>query len=222
MRADSGFAMPRLFERLERLGRDLGSLDYLISIARNPVSERLARPWLRQPKQQYTATGQRDRIFSHFFYAAKTWRRRRRVILKAEHMSTGSNPRFVVTSFRTMSRDELYETYCAQGQCENHIKDLKNALHADRLSCTRFRANFSRLLLLAAAYRLMHTLRDHLAAVGSALCRCQADPLRLRLLKVAALVAQSVRRIWVRLPAVFPLAATFRAVAARLCPAPDT
>jgi hypothetical protein len=222
VRADSGFAMPRLFERLERLGRELGALDYIIGIARNPVLERTARPWLRKAKRQYAATGRRARLFSHFHYAAKTWPRRRRVIVKAEHLAKGSNPRFVVTSFRSMSAEELYETYCARGQCENYIKDLKNALHGDRLSCCRFRANFFRLLLHAAAYRLMHALRDHLAAVGSALARCQADTLRLRLLKVAALISQSVRRIWVRLPVVFPLAATFRAVAARLSVAHDT
>jgi len=68
----------------------------------------------------------------------------------------------------------------------------------------------------------MNALRDHLAAVGSTLARCQADTLRLRLLKVAALVSQSARPIWLRLPAVFPLAPTFRAVAARLAAAPDT
>ena len=222
VRADSGFAMPRLFERLERLNRELGGLDYIIGIARNRVLERTAKPWLREAKQQCKVTGRAARLYRHFYYAANTWPRRRRVIAKAEHLPKGSNPRFVVTSFRTMSAEEIYETYCARGQCENYIKDLKNALHGDRLSCCRFRANFFRLLLHAAAYRLMHALRDHLAAVGSPLARGQADTLRLRLLKVAALVSQSARRIWLRLPAVFPLAATFRAVALRLATAPDT
>ena len=135
VRADSGFAMPRLFERLERLNRELGGLDFIIGSARNRVLERTAKPWLRQAKQQCKVTGRAAPLYRHFYYAAKTWPRRRRVIAKAEHLPKGSNPRFVVTSLRTMSAEEIYETYCARGQCENYIKDLKNALHGDRLSC---------------------------------------------------------------------------------------
>jgi hypothetical protein len=216
VRADSGFAMPRILALLERLNRELGDVDYIIGLARNAVLQRMATPWLAEAAQQHAKQGGHVRLFGQIRYAAETWPRRRRVVVKAEHMDQGSNPRFVVTNKRAMSSEEIYATYCARGQCENLIKDLKNALHADRLSCCRFRANFFRLLLHAAAYRLMHALRDQLAAVGSSLARAQADTLRLRLLKVAALVSQSVRRTWVRLPMVFPLAATFRAVAAEL------
>ena len=108
--------------------------------------------------------------------------------------------------------------YCARGQAENFIKDLKNALAADRLSCCRYVANFLRLLLHAAAYRLMHAVRTAAKVVDVDLGRAQFDTLRLRLLKVAAHVTQSARRIFVRLPAAFPHANTFVAVARYFAP----
>ena len=92
------------------------------------------------------------------------------------------------------------------------IKDFKNALQADRLSCCSFVANFFRLLLHAAAYRLMHALRSTAAAVHSELGHAQFDTLRLRLLKVAATVTQRMRRILIQLPQVFPFSDVFRAI----------
>ena len=109
---------------------------------------------------------------------------------------------------------------CERGRCENWIKDFKNALQADRLSCSRFAANFLRLLLHAAAYRLMHALRQRVAPLHEKLGRAQFDTLRLILLKVAAQVTQTTRRILVRLPRVFPQAALFRELAAQLAAVP--
>ena len=94
----------------------------------------------------------------------------------------------------------MYDAYCERGQCENLIKDFKNAIQSDRLSCETFVANFFRLLEHAAAYDLMHALRVHAGEASPALATVQMDTLRLRLLKVAATVKQSARRISVRLP----------------------
>jgi hypothetical protein len=121
-----------------------------------------------------------------------------------------------VTTLHEFPAGIAYDRYCARGAAENHIKDLKNALHADRLSCSAFVANFFRLLLYSAAYRLMYGLRKEVAEVSPRLGRLQMDTLRLRLLKVAMIVTESVRRILLRLPAVFPLRATFRALLRRL------
>ena len=108
--------------------------------------------------------------------------------------------------------------------CENFIKDFKNALAADRLSCSRYLANCFRLRLHAAAYRLMHGLRQAVRTAAPSLATAQIDgkfdTLRLRLLKVAAHVVQSVRRILVRLPRSFPLADAFLAIAMALVPSP--
>jgi hypothetical protein len=142
------------------------------------------------------------------------------VVIKAEHGERGPNPRFVVTSLREVDARTLYDVgYCARGQCENYIKDFKNALAADRLSCSRYVANFFRLILHAVAYRLMFEVRRAARAVGAfKIAQMQFDTLRLRLWKVAAQVTQSVRRILVRLPEVFPMADAFAAIATALTP----
>ncbi len=224
VRADSGFAVPRLYELLEQLDRELGNVEYIIGIAKNPVLLDKAAPWMARAQKRCDKTERRARVFGHFRYAAKTWGRQRRVVVKAEHSAMGSNPRFVVTSFshRELPAEDLYRAYCGRGQSENFIKDLKVALQADRLSCSKFSANFFRLLMHAAAYRLMYALREELATVRIDMGNCQFDTLRLRLLKVGAMVRQSVRRILIRLPKAFPLAAAFCAIAERLAPKLDT
>jgi len=129
------------------------------------------------------------------------------------------NPRFVVTSLAQVPPQMLYENgYCGRGDAENRIKDFKNALAGDRLSCTTYVANAFRLLLHAFAYRLLDALRDEAAAAAPSLEleSAQFDTLRLRLLKVAAVVRQSVRRITIALSKAFPLASIFRQVAVRL------
>lgn len=129
-----------------------------------------------------------------------------------------------MTTLDEFSPGLIYDVaYCARGQSENFIKDLKNALQADRLSCHRFVANAFRLLLHAIAYRLMHALRATVARVAPdveyvstdrvRLATAQMDTLRLRLLKVAAVVTFSVRRVLIRLSRAFPLAHIFFAVA---------
>ena len=144
------------------------------------------------------------------------WPRTRRIIAKAEHSGKGANPRFVVTSLGGFDAEILYRAYCQRGQCENWIKDFKNAVQADRLSCSSFAPNLFRLLLHAAAYRLLHALRREVARDSAELGRAQFDTLRLRLLKVAVLVSQSLRRIWVRLPAAFPFRRIFALLAQRM------
>ncbi len=123
------------------------------------------------------------------------------MILKAEVMSQGENPRFVVTSDRTREPEDAYRFYCQRGDPENRIKELKLELKADRLSCHRFQANQFRLLLHAAAYVLMQKMRSMLS--DTELARAQVGTLRLRLLKVGARVKESVRRVWVRLPSAY-------------------
>jgi len=219
VRGDSGFCVPRLVEELERLNAELGDVEYLLGLAKNPVLQRLAEPTLNRAAELFALRGQRVQCFTHFFYAAASWSRPRFVVAKAEHSARGPNPRFVLTSLEGFPADLLYGAYCERGQCENLIKDFKNALQADRLSCCRFAANFFRLLLHTAAYRLLHALRQEVAEESAELGRAQFDTLRLRLLKVAAWVTQSVRRILVRLPQAFPQAELFRRLATRLLPA---
>lgn len=219
VRGDSHFAMPRILRELERLDRTYGGVEYLFGLAKNAVLVRRAAPTLavaHDLAERQTCTVQR---FASFRYAAGTWQRHRHVVLRAEHHAYwGPNPRFVVTSLDEFDPETLYRAYCQRGDCENRIKDLKNALHAGRLSCCRFSANFFRLLLHALAYRLLHALRQRLGQLGHRFARLQFDTLRLRLLKVAAWVRRSTRRIWFRLPHSFPHAKLFSTLAAGLDP----
>jgi hypothetical protein len=214
VRADSGFCMPRILDRLEALNCELGDVDFSLGIAKNPRLLAMAAPAMAEAERRHEETGRHIRHFTTIRYAATTWRHKRHVVVKAEHHIRGPNPRFVITSLDEFDAGQIYDVvYCARGQAENYIKDLKNALKADRLSCSSFFANFFRLLLHAAAYRLMHQLRVAAQAVAPALARRQFDTLRTHLLKVAAHVKQTVRRIRVRLPRVFPLARAFQDIA---------
>lgn len=227
VRGDSAFAMPKLLERLEELNAELGDVEYVIGVAKNARLLDLAAPLLASAAEQFGDRRQFVRRFTWLSYASKSWPSERAVICKVEHSHRGENPRFVVTTLSEFSPGLIYDVaYCARGQSENLIKDLKNALRADRLSCHRFVANAFRLLLHAIAYRLMHALRATVARVAPGvvyvetdrvrLATAQMDTLRLRLLKVAAYVSSSVRRVLVRLPSAFPLAAIFFAVAREL------
>ena len=214
VRGDSGFCVPAMIEEVESLDAELGGIDYIFGIAKNPVLLDLARAATDAAKERYAFDNAKVRYFSSFSYAAKTWTRERHVIVKAEHGDKGENPRFIVTSLVGFDPRTLYDiSYCKRGQCENFIKDFKNALKADRLSCCTFVANSFRLLEHSFAYVLMHALRAEAGRVSPEMAKSQFDTLRLKLLKVAALVKQSVRRILIRLPISFPYKRVFTAVA---------
>jgi hypothetical protein len=217
VRADSGFATPRLFETLEALDHDLGGVDYIIGLEKNSRLLALVADEMAEAAERAPHAGGRARVFTSLVYQAKSWDRTRRVVAKIEHLGDKPNPRFVVTTLDHVPARMVYEhAYCGRGDSENRIKDFKNALAGDRLSCTTYVANAFRLLLHAFAYRLLDGLRTHLKVVAPELGRAQFDTLRLRLLKVAAHVRQSVRRIAVALPSAFGLADVFALVAARL------
>jgi hypothetical protein len=184
VRADRGFAVPALYDYCERAGRA-----YTIGLAPNPRLRTLAAPLVDAAKEQYARTGAKVRLAGEAQYAADSWTHARRVVYKAEQLEKGSNLRFVVTSRPEQEPLVLYNWSVRRGEPELWIKDLKGACFADRLSCHRFWANQFRLLLHAAAYWLLDTLRRSLMRAG--LARMQLDTLRLRLIKIGG---------WVRLP----------------------
>jgi hypothetical protein len=197
LRADSALALPEVYEGCEKL-----ALPYIISLPKNDRLIEKAQPWMRDAQAIHAETGEKVQVFGEFAYAAHSWSHERRVICKAEVMSQGENPRFVVTSRRGPKPKARYRFYCQRGDPENRIKELKLDLKADRLSCHRFWANQLRLLLHAVAYVLMQTMRKLLA--GTDLGRAQVATLRLYLLKVGARIRESVRRVLVQLPSAYP------------------
>ena len=197
LRADSALARPEVYDGCEKI-----AIPYTISLPKNERLREIAQPWMRDAQAIHAETGEKVQVFGEFAYAAHTWSRERRVICKAEVMSQGENPRFVVTSRCRPQPKALYRFYCQRGDPENRIKELKLDLKADRLSCHRFWANQFRLLLHAAAYVLMQAMRAALA--GTELARAQVATLRLYLLKVGARIRESVRRVLVQLPSAYP------------------
>jgi hypothetical protein len=224
VRGDSAFAGPKMLARLEELNAELGDVDYVLGLQTNSRLVAMADPLRSSVAEQYAEYGSFVRRFGWLTYAAGSWPCERHVVVKAEHSARGENTRFVVTSLVDFSPGLIYDAaFCPRGQSENFIKDFKNALRAERLSCHRFVANAFRLFLHAVAYRLMHALRAFVGQVAPVfapddepklrLATVQMDTLRLRLLKVATIVVFSVRRVLLRLPRSFPLAAVFFATA---------
>lgn len=191
-RADAGFALPQVYETCESL-----RISYLISLPRNSRLEKMATPLMTEARTEKESAASKVRLFGEFQYAASSWTKERRVIVKAEIMTKGENPRFVVTN-RIGEPESIYDEYCLRGDCENRIKEMKLDLMSGRTSCHRFMANAFRLLLHALAFVLMSQVRRLLAGTG--LARATLGQIRLKLLKIATLVTRSTRRILVRLP----------------------
>ncbi len=210
IRADSGFCRWRLMRWCDR--NDIG---YVLGLAQNSVLRTLARDELEWAAWLFERTGQEQRLFGSFAYAAGTWDRRRRVIVKAEHTTRGANPRFVVTNVPGEAQELYEQVYCQRGEAENRIKEQQLDLFADRTSCHRFLANQFRLLLCAMAYLLVQAVR-RLALAGTELAAAQVGTIRLKLLKVAARVVRSVRRVVFHLASSYPYQELFVHVFTRL------
>jgi Transposase DDE domain group 1 len=198
VRADSGFCR----EELMRWCED-HKVDYVLGLARNKrLHGRLGRQ-MHEAQQQYEATGKAARVFTEFGYRTrKSWSRERRVVGKAEYIPGKANPRFVVTSLTTEPQALYEKLYCARGEMENRIKE-QLCLFADRLSTETMRANQLRLYFSALAYTLLEALR-RLGLKGTQWAQVQVDTLRLRLLKIAAQVKISARRVWLRYSEAYP------------------
>ncbi len=209
-RGDSGFCRWRLMRWCDSNG-----VGYVIGLARNVRLQALAGPWLHAAAVCWERTKQPQRLFGELHYAAGSWDRTRRVIVKAEHNAQGDNPRFIVSNLPGNARGLYDVLYCARGEMENRIKEQQGMLFAARTSCHDFEANQFRLLLSAAAYVLVEAVR-RLGLAGTAMERAQVSTIRLRLFKVAALVVTSVRRLYVRMASGFPLQELFALVWQRL------
>lgn len=195
-RGDAGYALPEVYETCEEL-----TVDYLISFAKNPRLLEMASPLMQAAVQIREETNEKVRLFGEVTYAAKTWTKERRVIVKAEAMAKGENPRFVVTNLDG-DPESLYDAYCRRGDCENRIKELKLDLQSGRTSCHRFVANCFRLILHGLAFVLLSGLRKRLE--GTELARSTMGQMRIKLLKIGAFVQCSTRRVLVRLPRSHP------------------
>ena len=214
LRGDSGFCADELLTWCEE-----NRVDYVVGVARNQRLEKLIDSELAEAKQQFEATQQPARIFVEFEHKTLkgAWNKDRRVVAKAEHINGKSNPRFVVTSLdaERWEKQELYEElYCGRGDMENRIKE-QFVLFADRVSVSTLRGNQLRIYLSVIAYTLMNGLR-RLGLKATAMATAQVGTIRLKVLKIGALIQVTVRKVWVRMASSYPYQALFSQVLKQL------
>jgi len=210
MRGDGGFCRWKLMRWCDR--HDVG---YILGLSRNKRLEAMSEPFMQQAEADFIATQLKQRQFHTITYAAKTWDRKRKVIAKAERLIEGPNLRFVVTNLQGKAQHLYDKIYCARGEMENRIKEQQLGLFADRTSCSKMIANQLRLLLSSAAYVLMQTLRQTVL-VNTELAHAQVTTIRLKLIKIAARVVVSARRVILHLSSSCPLQPLWRRIAQRL------
>jgi len=201
LRADSGFCREELLAWCEN-----HEVDYVFGFARNQRLRRIIGRAMQEAQQEHRRTGKSARVFTEFAYRTKkSWSRARRVVAKAEQLEGKENPRYLVTSLgkEAWPAQQLYEQlYCARGEMENRIKE-QLSLFSDRLSTETLRANQLRLYFSSLAYVLLEALR-RLGLANTEWAEAQADTIRLKLLKIAAEVRITARRMWIRYSCAYP------------------
>lgn len=202
-RADSGFCRQRIINYCERAG-----VNYIIGLARNPRLQGITEFLELAMKDRFEQTGLKQREVGEFVYAAESWARERRVITRLEYGAQGNNPRYVVTNLTGQAKALYDDLYCQRGEAENRIKEAQVGLFATRTSCQHFQSNQLRMLLAALGYVLIERLRA-LALQGTVLAKAQVDTLRIKLLKIAAVVTRNTRRIRLYLASNWPSADIF-------------
>ena len=216
-RGDSGFCRHRMLGWCERKG-----VGYIVGLAKNARLNGLAAPWMEGAAKGFEATGAKQRLFGEFRYAAGTWSAERRVIARIEHgppkgAKGGANPRYIVTNLDGEAQDLYEKLYCARGDMENRIKEQQLDLFADRTSCHKWWPNQFRLLLSSLAYTLLETIR-RLGLQGTDMARAQAGTIRLKLLKIGAVILRNSRRVRVHLSSACPDKVMFIHAAEKLKP----
>lgn len=225
VRGDSGFCVEEIMAWCETQPE----IYYCLGLPKNPVLVRQLWPAQARARMRACLCGAPSvREFAEFDYQTqKSWSRARRVVGKAEVTNGGDNPRFIVTNLpaqafagdkdrERFTPTRLYEEfYCARGEMENVLKQQVLDLEADRLSTHYLASNQLRLWLASFAYLLLERLRT-LGCHGTELARATAGSIRLQLLKVAAQVTVSVRRVHIRLSSAYPRADLFGLCHARL------
>ena len=202
LRGDSGFARESIMAWCEKNG-----VYYVLGLAKNARLNRAIEEAMDRAKIRSCLTGVAAREFLAFTYRTEnSWSRARRVVGKAEYLSKGANPRFIVSNLPEdyAIPEDLYEkVYCARGDMENRIKEQQLDLFATRTSTHTMRANQLRLWFSAFAYTLIRRLRS-IALEGTRMARATCGTIRCNLLKVAAQIRISVRRVKVSLPTACP------------------
>lgn len=214
VRADGGFCRDDLMTWCEA-----NDVQYVLGLAGNERLVARIAPEMKAARRKAKRTGQPARVFADFTWRTrKSWSAERRVIGKAEHTNGEANPRFIVTNVHAVLGPArfLYENvYCQRGEMENRLKECQGDLFADRTPAPTMRANQLRLWLSSFAYVLMCAVR-RIGLVGTRLAAATCGTIRLKLLKIGALVTTSVRRVKLAFASACPEREVFELVARRL------
>ena len=210
LRGDGGFSLPEIINLCERQ-----NVKYVFGYSSNAVLKRKIDYLLDQARLQYFRTSKKARIFDDVYYRAGSWEKPRRIIMKAEWFEKGGNPRFLVTNLETNTQELYDEFYVQRGASSEHrIKEVKLGIKAKRLSCHQFISNQFRLFLSQAAYILMLEIRH--CAEGTKVEKAQVSRMRETLIKIAAKVTVSTRRILVELTSFCPFSEAIKVITQRL------
>lgn len=202
-RGDSGFCRQRIINYCER-----ANVHYIIGLARNARLQAITEFMELSMRDAFEQTGLKQREVGEFLYAAQSWIQERRVLTRLEYGAQGNNPRYVVTNLAGQAQALYDGVYCQRGEAENRIKEAQVGLFATRTSCHQFQSNQLRMLLAALGYVLIERLRA-LALAGTELATAQVDTLRIKLLKLAAVVTRNTRRVRLYLASNWPSADVF-------------
>jgi Transposase DDE domain group 1 len=204
LRADSGFCRWKMLRWCES-----HQVDYIVGIAKNERLKALSAKLGQRAERKHRKSGEKVRLFQRFKYRAGSWDKKRCIIAKAEHTAEGANPRFVVTNLVGRAQTLYDQIYCARGEMENRIKEQQLGLFSDRTSCHYWWPNQFRLLLSSCAYVLIEALR-RLGLKSTELARAQVGTIRLKLLKIGAVITRNTRRVRIWFSSAFPLKDLFK------------
>ena len=211
-RGDSGFCRHEMLTWCEK-----NNLSYIVGIATNKRLAPNLKPLMQEAEKTFNETNIKQRLFTEFYYAAKSWVNEKKIIGKAEHTKDGANPRFIVTNISGDPQNLYDNLYCARGDMENRIKETQLGLFSDRTSCHNWWPNQLRLLFSSLAYTLIEHIRST-ALVNTELEKAQVNTIRLRLFKIGAVIIRNTRRIRFLLSSCYPLQKLFSSVVAKLIP----
>lgn len=209
-RGDGGFCRHKMLDWC-----DFNDVKYIVGIAKNNVLKGMIEAEMEQMHEKYDQTNEPQRCFKSLKYGASSWKKQRRIVAKIEHLSKGANPRFIVTNLCGDARYLYEDVYCARGDMENRIKEQQLGLFADRTSASAWWANQFRLMLSSIAYVLMENMRRTVLK-GTEFAKSQITTIRLKLLKIGAVIVKNTRRIKFMFASSYPWQEQFMLIANRL------
>ena len=210
VRGDGHYGVPEVLNLLHRL-----RCDYILGLPTNTRLDAMAAPWRMQCENRRKPSRSKVRRFHQFKYAAESWKVEEKVIARAEATEMGSDVRFVVTHLQGRGKILYEKVYCARGNMENFIKDLKRYTRSDKTSCSRWQANQFRLFLHMGAYWLLHALR--LAAPRKSRWRTASfETIRAAFVKIAVRVEELRTRVKLSFPVHLPAADVLSDITARI------